>query len=319
MNTVSIAKFVMKKFQSFPVFNKDKVGELQEIFNHKAFRNSTLKEQQEMMLKSSQSKYDNEFIFPFDKYFGFELLPTLSNMNILDLGCFTGGRSAAWFERYKLLKISGIDINKEYIDAAIQFSKIKTINSEYKQAYGENIPFENNQFDAILSFDVFEHVQDLKKTLDECYRVLKPQGKLIVVFPGYFQPIEHHLGLVTNLPGLQYFFSGKTLVRAYFEIIEDRGIDADWYKRSTPNLEKWERGNTINGTTLRQFRKLIKYHNWKVLFLVRKPIGSVGRRIENNKWIKILSTLLVPLTYLPFIQEIVLHRFTIILEKPNNL
>lgn len=318
MNALRIAKFVMKKFQSFPVYDKDKVGVLQEIFNHPSFQNSSFKEQQEIMLKSSQSKYNNEFSFPFDKYFGFELLPILKNKSILDLGCFTGGRSVAWFERYKLKKISGIDINKEYIDAALQFSKKKAINFKFKQAYGENIPFENNQFDAILSFDVFEHVQNLKSTLNECYRVLKPQGKLIAVFPSYYQPIEHHLGLVTNFPGLQYFFSGGTLVKAYYEIIQERGEEAQWYKRKTPILEEWEKGNTINGTTFRQFRRIVKNQNWKIIFLCRKPIGSIGRSIENKKWVKAFSTLIIPFTYIPFIQEIVLHRITVILEKPIN-
>lgn len=127
MNTVDIAKFVMKTFQSFPTFDKEKVGVLSEVFQHSAFLNGTAEQQKEIMLKSSQSKYDDEFDFPFDKYFGFELLPILNNKTVLDLGCFTGGRSAAWFERYKLKQLSGIDISQIYIDAATQFARIKKL------------------------------------------------------------------------------------------------------------------------------------------------------------------------------------------------
>ena len=65
----------------------------------------------------------------------------------------------------------------------------------------ENLPFPDERFDAILSFDVFEHVQDVAATLAECHRVLKQGGLLLVVFPGYWQPREHHLGLATRLPG----------------------------------------------------------------------------------------------------------------------
>jgi hypothetical protein len=85
MNSVSIAKFVMKRFQSFPTYNKEKVGELNEVFRHNTFLNGTAEQQKEIMLKSSQSKYDSEFDFPFDKYFGFELLSILNNKTVLDL------------------------------------------------------------------------------------------------------------------------------------------------------------------------------------------------------------------------------------------
>ena len=66
-------------------------------------------------------------------------------------------------------------------------------------------------------------------------------GRLLVVFPSYFQPVEHHLSLVTGVPGLQYFFSGQTLVSAYNELLAERTTDVSWYDRGP--LEDWERGN----------------------------------------------------------------------------
>ncbi|HZH66425.1 MAG TPA: class I SAM-dependent methyltransferase [Flavisolibacter sp.] len=315
MNTVRIAKFLMTIAQNFPTFNKENVGTLNEVFQHPTFLNGTEEQQKEIMFKSSQSKYENEFAFPFDKYFGFRLLPLLKDKTVLDLGCFSGGRSAAWFERYKLKHISGTDVDQIYMDAAKQFAGIKNIDADFKVGFGEQLPFADNQFDAVLSFDVFEHVRDLEKTMQECYRVLKPGGKLITVFPTYYQPNEHHTGLVTRVPGLQCIFSGKTITKAYYEILEERGEEAYWYKRHSPELENWEKSNTINGITFRRFRRIIKKHNWKILFQGRKPIGSIGRSIEKKKWIKLISFLFIPLTYIPFIQEFMLHRITVILEK----
>lgn len=106
----------------------------------------------------------------------------------MDLGCFTGGKTVAWFERYKLQKITGIDIKNVYIDAAVQFADKHTVNADFKVSFGESLPFEDDTFDAILSFDVFEHVQNVQRTLHECYRVLKTGGRLFIVFPSYYHP-----------------------------------------------------------------------------------------------------------------------------------
>ena len=319
MNTVEIAKFLMKQFESFPISPEVEVGELQEVFHHPIFLKGSQSERNEIMLKSSESKYNSELKYPWDHYFGIELLPFLQKKVVLDLGCFTGGRSAAWFERYQLDHLVGIDVTQIYIDAATQFAAAKKIKADFKVAKGESLPFEDESFDAILSFDVFEHVQDLQRTLSECYRVLKTKGRLFVVFPSYFQPIEHHLALVTELPGIHYLFSGQTLVKAYYEIIEERGSEAHWYRRNSPYLESWERCNSINGTTLAQFRKLLRNNNWKIILDSRKPIGSIGRNISEIKIFKFLSHFFYPLTFVPFLQEIFLHRITYILERANGL
>jgi len=250
MNTVPVAKIIMNMFKSYPRFYENEVGMLNEIFNHEYFLHADDNKRKSIMLKSSESKYKDELQYPFDNYFGFSLFPFLKGKIVLDIGCFTGGRSIAWFEKYRLRQISGTDIKEVYIEAAKQFGTIHNTKTDFRIGYGESLPFEDETFDAILSFDVFEHVQDIQRTLYECYRVLKTGGKIFSVFPSYFHPIEHHLILVTKIPCIHWFFSGETLMKAYYEILEERGDDAYWYKRSSPYLESWEKGNTINGTTL---------------------------------------------------------------------
>jgi ubiquinone/menaquinone biosynthesis C-methylase UbiE len=253
--------------------------------------------------------------YPWDNYFGTDLSSFLQGKMALDIGCFTGGRSVAWFERYKLKHITGIDIRKLFIESAKQFASIHNISADFKVSYGESLPFENETFDAILTFDVFEHVKNIKKTLNECHRVLKIGGKLFLSFPSYFHPIGHHLDVVTKTPCIHWFFSGRTYIRAFNEIIEERGEKAYWYKRSSTKLESWERGNTMNGTTLYYFKTLIKGTKWRIILFANKPIGSIGRNVSRSRFIGIVSKLFSPLTKVPGLQEIFLHRITYILEK----
>jgi SAM-dependent methyltransferase len=46
-----------------------------------------------------------------------------------------------------------------------------------------NLPFEDNSFDIFLTSDVFEHLWEPKKCLNEIFRVLKPNGIYLMVFP----------------------------------------------------------------------------------------------------------------------------------------
>jgi ubiquinone/menaquinone biosynthesis C-methylase UbiE len=319
MMSVQVAKSLMKKWEAFPPPPGENAGEFQEVFRHAIFVNGTEAQRKAIMLASSESKYRNELTYPWDHYFGTtDLAPLLRGKAVLDLGCFTGGRGAAWFERYQLGFLTGIDVKQEFIDAATQFARLKKIAAEYRVAQGERLPFEDNTLDAILSYDVFEHVQNVRHTLGECHRVLKKGGRLFVVFPGYFHPTEHHLALATKLPCIHYFFSGETLVRAYNEILEERGEGAYWYKRQSPQMEPWERGNTINGTTLAQFRRFIRERDWNVVLHARKPIGSIGRNASQMRALALLSRPFGVAANIPGLSEMFLHRITYILQKGGS-
>jgi len=188
------------------------------------------------------------------------------------------------------------------------FSNERDIPADFSTARGEKLPLDDSSVDAVLSFDVFEHVQNLPAVLDECHRVLRPGGKLYTVFPSYWHPIEHHLGLATNLPFIHYIFGSNTLTQAYNETIRSRP-DSEWYRRQSDKLERWERLPTINGTTHRIFRDLVR-NKWTVLHHSPKPLLSVGRNITKFKAARFFSFFLRPLASIPVIDEFALHRIT---------
>lgn len=313
-----LATALMKSWPSFPLERGEALWSLQEIFDHATYLGASDSEKHEIQMRSSASKYQSELDYPWDHYFGMNLKPLLRGKVVLDLGCLNGGRGTAWAERYELEHLFGIDVLDVYIESAKRFAQSKGISADFRIAKGESIPLESEAVDAVLTFDVFEHVQDPRIVLNECQRVLKPGGMAFIVFPSYFQPIEHHLSLATKMPGLQYLFSGKTLVRAYYDVLQARGADATWYKREIPTLKPWEKGNTINGLTLRRFRKLLKDGGWQVVRQVRRPFGSIGRSKRLRLARKLLTPLIYPLTFIPGIQEAALHRVTFIVRKPDN-
>lgn len=59
-----------------------------------------------------------------------------------------------------------------------------------------SIPFPDGYFDLVVSKQVFEHIVDLTKALDEIARVLSPYGKLLCLFPSKEVVKEGHCGIL---------------------------------------------------------------------------------------------------------------------------
>jgi SAM-dependent methyltransferase len=64
------------------------------------------------------------------------------------------------------------------------------------RSIGENTPFASDSMDLVVSFTVFEHVNDPSKVLQEAVRVLKPGGHLYFTFPNYGSWWEGHYAIL---------------------------------------------------------------------------------------------------------------------------
>lgn len=100
----------------------------------------------------------------------------LSNPKILDMGCGTG-KNVETFN--SIGQAYGVDLSPE----AIKFCHRRHLSRIYQEPV-EKTHFKASSFDVITLLDVLEHVQD-KKTVKEAYRLLKPDGVLIITVPAY--------------------------------------------------------------------------------------------------------------------------------------
>lgn len=67
-------------------------------------------------------------------------------------------------------------------------------------------PWKDNQFTQIRAIDIFEHLKIcLVETLDECWRILRPKGTLILKYPLYTSPTIH------EDPTHRWFWGRETL------------------------------------------------------------------------------------------------------------
>jgi SAM-dependent methyltransferase len=218
--------------------------------------------------------------------------------------------------RYRLAELVGSDIDPVVLAGAAAYADQEHARAAFVAAVGERLPFRDRSFDAVLSFDVFEHVQGPAQVLAECHRILRPGGRLFAVFPSYWHPTEHHLGLVTRTPCLHWFFSGAELVRAYDAAIAERGPGAAWYRRRSPDLAPWERGHTLNGTTAGRFQEWSRIAGFTTVAWPVLPLFRTGRVRERRPILGLLAPLFALAARLPGIGELAQHRVVAILERP---
>lgn len=125
-----------------------------------------------------------------------ENLVDFKNKKILDLGCGEG----VWLSRFTEFtnpeNVYGSEFDAEQVENLKKNppgSEKGFIPSEnIVNCPGENLAFPDNFFDIVFLNEVLEHVADDQKTLDECLRVLKKEGKVILFTPNRAWPFEQH-------------------------------------------------------------------------------------------------------------------------------
>ena len=95
-----------------------------------------------------------------------------SNEDVLDIGCGEGYGATILLEAAN--EYTGVDLSATVVDEARRnFGSTRTRFAAFD---GTRIPFEDGTFDAAVSFQVIEHVADVRSYLAEARRVIKPAG-----------------------------------------------------------------------------------------------------------------------------------------------
>jgi SAM-dependent methyltransferase len=111
---------------------------------------------------------------------------------VLDAGCGGGGMPLSLAEEAD--QVLGIDPVERFQDAGVRLGRERGLrNLRFALADGMYLPFRSGTFDLVLSHAVIEHVADAPLYLQECARVLKPDGCVYLSTAPYLSFAGAHL------------------------------------------------------------------------------------------------------------------------------
>ncbi len=114
-------------------------------------------------------------------------LPYIENKSVLDIACGTG--YGLGFLKGKAKSLTGVDVD---IEAAREARNECDEKSAVLLGDGLNLPFIDESFDVITSFETLEHLHDRPQFLAELKRVLRTDGVLLLSTPNahYTNPVN---------------------------------------------------------------------------------------------------------------------------------
>ena len=180
----------------------------------------------------------------------------IDNKRILDMGCGGGAVLKELRTKSNSAELYGVDLSSKYLEQA----KIGAINITYKQHNIEFMPFfKDKTFDIIIAHELFEHLKNPKKVVEECYRLLKDDGFLMISLPWdlglrlhglinlefrlFKDTSKKHGGHINNFGRYKKV---KKLFKNYFEIIEYTTIRSQFTQLAIHRVYKLKKVQKIN-------------------------------------------------------------------------
>ena len=151
--------------------------------------------------------------------------------DLLDCGCGTGPMISLLYEEDPAKHYTGLDITPRMIEVA----KAKNLTGvSWVVGDCENLPFEDNMFDAVICSNSFHHYPNPQKFFDSVQRVLRPGGRLILqdyTAPGPILWLMNH----TEMPLANLIGHGDVGAYSLDEV-------RDFCRKSSLQVEKLESG-----------------------------------------------------------------------------
>lgn len=186
---------------------------------------------------------------------------------LLDLGCGRG----EFLDAFSSLGWTGSGVDRE-LAREYRYSASVSV-CDFGRA---PLPFDSETFDVVFHKSVLEHLQDPTPALQECFRVLRPGGRMVAMVPDFRAQWRHFYDDWTHVRPFTLEGLTQCLVGHGFELRDARRF------RQLPLL--WERpalgwladAAELLPDGLKRQSKFVRFaKEWMLLVVVDRPLRSV--------------------------------------------
>lgn len=211
------------------------------------------------MFDNIAHKYDflNHFLsMGIDRSWRRKTIKEITRLNprlILDVATGTGDLAFQSARKMPDLQVIGVDISKEMMNVGKKKAQQMSLEDRVQFVYGdsENLPFEDEKFDAVMVAFGVRNFENLQKGMDEMFRVLKKDGQIFVLefskprlfpfkqlFGFYFRFILPLIGRITSKDprAYKYLFESVQAFPDYnnfLEFMRKAGFSSNKWKSMT--------------------------------------------------------------------------------------
>ncbi len=123
---------------------------------------------------------------------------------------YAAGSEMVVARRFGFQEIYGVEVDSSLLD--VTQKRLSDLPGIFPDLYeGLYLPYDNEQFDMVISGHIIEHTQSPKIYLSEVMRTLKPGGVLYIEFPSRYHHTELHTGLF-SFEWLPFFLRNLVLL-----------------------------------------------------------------------------------------------------------
>ena len=218
----------------------------------------------------------------------------LEGEKILEIGCGNGDLSLEIAKNG--FNIVGIDISQAGIAQANEIAQREHLDGKanFSVMDATNLDFPDNCFDSVIIPEVFEHIRDSRKILEEALRVVRNGGRIVISLPqGFSVPYEGHIRVFFK-DTLENELSQYTENIEWHQIPENRWMVCSFFvKKIDPEIINGPAVDilmpTYNGR--RYIRNAIRsvlnqsYSNWNLVIVNDggEPIEDILNEFQDNR------------------------------------
>lgn len=201
------------------------------------------------------------------------LLKLKGNERILDAGCGNGDLLILLRNKYKHHgDLYGVDIAKGILQKAVFLNKKTKSKINFQRADVRNLKLPSEHFDVVILKHVLHHVDKPTKAILECRRVLRKNGRLVIIVTGKRSRVvlRRLKQKIAAILGLDFFPDAE----------KDINLESipDYLKLSLWNVR------------IKKFKSILRLRNPQpYVDYVDSGRDFWGGRIKDEKWREVLS------------------------------